>query len=159
MGSAEKEGRRLIFVVNGCTSEKTRAMVAFRLLKWAFDELEVSLLYKQNTVIGDVAVKEGSLEKVTVAFKGCVCHTLKGFSKEVSVNLEAVELVGPQPMGTLGGYLIVSSPDLPEARFPLYTTTAVAKPSWWQKIYRATESFLLKLFHQEDEQESKKNDR
>jgi D-alanyl-D-alanine carboxypeptidase (penicillin-binding protein 5/6) len=52
VGSAVKDGLRLIVVVNGTKSDKERADEATRLLDWGFSGFESRILFSENQVVG-----------------------------------------------------------------------------------------------------------
>ncbi|MCY1128336.1 D-alanyl-D-alanine carboxypeptidase [Frigidibacter sp. RF13] len=64
VGSAVKDGRRVVFVISGLTSEKERAEEAQRVVDWAFREFKQKTVAKQGQKITDAPVWVGSAKTV-----------------------------------------------------------------------------------------------
>ncbi|GLK67471.1 D-alanyl-D-alanine carboxypeptidase family protein [Hansschlegelia plantiphila] len=60
VGSVEREGRRLIIVLNGLESAKQRAQEARKLLDWGFDAFNRRELFSEGEVVAEARVFGGS---------------------------------------------------------------------------------------------------
>ena len=64
VGSAERGDRRLIVVLNGLESSKSRAQESLRLMDWGFNNFQLVDFYKKNEVIQEVDTWLGKEDKV-----------------------------------------------------------------------------------------------
>lgn len=60
LGSAERDGRRLVMVLAGSPDERTRDETARSLLEWGFDAFEQRLILPERTPIGEAQVQDGA---------------------------------------------------------------------------------------------------
>ncbi|MHA1554623.1 MAG: D-alanyl-D-alanine carboxypeptidase family protein [Alphaproteobacteria bacterium] len=72
VGSAQRDGRRLIVVINGAESAKQRAEEGRKLLEWGFRAFERVSLFARNEVIGEANVFGGAASGVGVVSRGGV---------------------------------------------------------------------------------------
>lgn len=66
VGTAQQNGRRLLFVINGCTSIKARAQDAKALVRWGFREFDTVTLASKGDVVRKVEVQNGEKRFVDV---------------------------------------------------------------------------------------------
>ncbi|WP_242447401.1 D-alanyl-D-alanine carboxypeptidase family protein [Aurantiacibacter aquimixticola] len=64
LGSAERGGRRLIEVIAGAPTDRSRDIAARALLEWGFDAFERKTLAEGETVVGKAAVQDGDRAEV-----------------------------------------------------------------------------------------------
>jgi D-alanyl-D-alanine carboxypeptidase (penicillin-binding protein 5/6) len=64
VGSAVRDGRRLIVALNGAPSEKARADDARRLLEWGFDNFQPRVLFAAGAAVADARVFGGETSTV-----------------------------------------------------------------------------------------------
>lgn len=67
LGSAERDGRRLMLVVGGASSEAVRAEASTRLLEWGYRNWDSRLLVAEGHTVGTVQVQDGDQRRLTVA--------------------------------------------------------------------------------------------
>ncbi|MBO6542102.1 MAG: D-alanyl-D-alanine carboxypeptidase [Alphaproteobacteria bacterium] len=122
VASGERNGRRLILVINGLNSEKERSEESERLLQWGFREFETYDLYAANAVVENAEVWQGTYDLVplVVAEEVKVIMT-RGARRDMKVS---VQYEGPIPApiqaGQQVGTLLISAPDTPSKSFPVY---------------------------------------
>ncbi len=72
VGSAEKDGRRLILVVNGLKSKNKRSEEARKILDWGFRSFRTYTLFEEVENVGDARVWGGESSSVALTPKGPV---------------------------------------------------------------------------------------
>lgn len=121
VASAEREGRRLVLVVNGLTSEQQRAEEAARLIEWGFRAFETATLFKAGEVVDRAAVWIGAEETVPLVLAQDLTLTLpRPAGKQVKVVAHYFAPVpAPVRRGQQIGVLEVSAEGMPEIERPL----------------------------------------
>ena len=66
VGSAEKGGRRLIIVLNGLDSSRSRAQESLRLMDWGFNNFELVNFFNKNDLVFEANTWLGKEEKVNL---------------------------------------------------------------------------------------------
>ncbi len=93
--SAERDGRRLILVVNGLGSVKERSEEATRLIGWGFREFDNYALFKPADVVEQAPVWQGSSDIVPLVFPDGLKITL---SRKARRNMKVmVKYTSPIP--------------------------------------------------------------
>jgi len=144
VASAERDDMRLISVVLGTRSEKTRADVSQSLLSYGFRFYESNKLYAAGENINQARVWKGELEQLGVGLLEDLYVTIpRGQYKsldavmEINKNIEAPVEKGQQ----LGMVRVLLNNDEILSR-PLVALQAVDKGSFWQR----TKDQIIKLF-------------
>jgi serine-type D-Ala-D-Ala carboxypeptidase (penicillin-binding protein 5/6) len=122
VASAERNGRRLILVTNGLTSERERAEESERLLQWGFREFQSYDLYAAGEVVENAEVWQGTYDLVPLVVAEDVKLILTRAARRdmnVSVNFEG-PIPAPIRAGQEIGTLTVTAPDTPTRSFPVY---------------------------------------
>lgn len=144
LGSAKRDGRRLIMVVAGMSSEKARRDEAERLMKWGFDEWEGRELVPAGASLGQVDVRKGAIPAVATEAGIAVRMTVpKGYSGGYrAVMRTRTPIAAPLTRGTLVADLVVTPDGLPPQTTPLIAATDVNEGGWWARartgFYRLT---------------------
>ncbi|MBL0767511.1 D-alanyl-D-alanine carboxypeptidase [Sphingopyxis sp. DHUNG17] len=145
LGSARRDGRRLIMVVAGMGSEKARRDEAERLMRWGFEEWEGRLVAPAGKVVGHLDVNGGTAPMVAVETPLPIRVTVpKGFSGGYRAVMR-----GRAPQSAPVGRrvkvadLVVTPTGLPPQITPLVATSGVeATDSLWSRsrtgLYRLT---------------------
>jgi len=146
LGSAERHGRRLIFVINGCASEAERAKSAFSLLSWGF-RLQPYSLFSKDVKIGSVSVVGGVRDQIGVmSLKDVVIACLPQGRKQVKVSFKSLNVKAPIEKGQKVGVLEISIPGLGVVERALVANEGMDKPSLWGRTIRDIWLFLESLF-------------
>jgi D-alanyl-D-alanine carboxypeptidase (penicillin-binding protein 5/6) len=66
VGSAERGDRRLIIVLNGLESSRSRAQESLRLMDWGFNNFELVDFYEKNEFVFEADTWLGKDEKVSL---------------------------------------------------------------------------------------------
>lgn len=144
LGSAKRNGRRLIMVVAGLNSEKARRDEAERLMKWGFDEWEGRELVPAGAILGRVDVRKGATPVVAAQVGNAVRMTVpKGYSGGYRAVMRTQSpIAAPVTRGTPVADLVVTPDGLPPQTTPLIAAADVAEGGWWARprtgFYRLT---------------------
>jgi D-alanyl-D-alanine carboxypeptidase (penicillin-binding protein 5/6) len=125
--SAVQDGRRLIVVINGLTSEAERASEARRLLDIGFHEFKTYALFKPGEVVGEAEVWAGELRTVPLSVRLPVNIMLRRTSRNgLHVKLRYNEpVLPPVARGQQLGSLLITAPGAPDMSIPVYAGAAV----------------------------------
>jgi len=121
VGSAEKNGRRLILVVNGLSSVKQRAQESERLLDWGFREFGNYGMFQAGELVMDAGVWLGSVPTVPLIIEKELTLTLaRKARRKMKVSVDIIEPVpAPITKGQRLGALVISGIDMPDIQIPL----------------------------------------
>jgi D-alanyl-D-alanine carboxypeptidase (penicillin-binding protein 5/6) len=135
VGSAVRDGFRVIVVVNGLKSAAQRAKDSEILLRWAFREFESPLLFRGGQTVCEVPVWLGQDDTVAVEPVSDVQMTLP---KGAFAHMRAeVVFAGPVPSPVRKGQhiadLCVHVPGQEDRKIPLVASAPVESASFWRK--------------------------
>jgi len=136
VGSATKNGRRLILVINGLKSPKERVKAARELMIWGFNEFRNVKVFPANTVAEEADTWGGAETKVPLVVKEDVVITIpRQKQKDIQVKL-VYEGPIPTPLqkGQEVGYISIASQGQEIKRFPLYAAKSVEKAGFFKRI-------------------------
>ncbi len=143
VGSAVRDGRRLIVVINGAKSEKERADEARKLLDWGFKAFRSVPLFAEGDIVAEANVYGGTSSTVGLKARAPV-EVLLPQSSEDKVRA-SVLYTGPVPApireGQEIGALSVRVGDETVMQTPLYAERAVERGS----IPRRAQDALVNL--------------
>lgn len=144
IGSAARDGRRVIMVLNGMDSMATRASESVPLIEWALRSFQNRTLFKGGTVIEQAEVVYGQSAQVGLTIEKDVLLTLplasaKGMTAEISYN---GPLVAPIAKGAEVGKLTVNVDGLKPMAFPLIAADNVAEQTFFQKTLSKIKIYL-----------------
>lgn len=129
VGSAVRNGQRVILVANGLTSEKERADEGARLIEIGFREFRRYQLFKPGDSVAEAEVFGGSDKTVALTVKAPVTITLQVDSRpgmKVAVHYNG-PLRAPIAQGQQVGTMSVTAPDFPGMTIPLYAAHDVSQ--------------------------------
>ncbi len=129
--SAQRGERRVIVVVNGCTSMHQRAEESERLLEWAFREWENVRLLAGADTVEQAPVWLGTQRSVPlVAGKDLVITMPHNWRKSAQIAVDYdTPVAAPVRSGTVLGTLKVSGKGVPEMEVPLLAGADVPRLS------------------------------
>ena len=142
--SAERDGRRLIIVVNGLDSVRERRTESQKLLDWGFREFDNYDLFAQGETVSAANVWLGAESKVDlVADKDILLTLPRSASRDMKVS---VVYEGPIPAPVAQGDQIatlkVEVPDQETIEFPLYAAHDVGRLGFVGRIGAAFKYLL-----------------
>ncbi len=127
-GSAKRDGRRLIVVINGLANKKERKEEARRLLEWGFRSFKQFKLFDQGQVVGDARVWGGDQFSVDLIGDGDVRVFLPKFSSKKKIKAWIVyqgPLKAPIAKGDKVAHLRIVSDGNAVNEIPLYAASDV----------------------------------
>jgi D-alanyl-D-alanine carboxypeptidase (penicillin-binding protein 5/6) len=146
VGSAVRDGQRLVLVINGTKSEKERAEEARKLMDWGFSAFERVHYFAPDQVIGDARVFGGDSGSVGLIARKPVDVLLpRGAPPDVKGRIvykgpvRAPVAIGQQ-IGTLQ---ITTGDDQPLREAPLYAANDVAVGNLQQRAWSSIRETVL----------------
>ena len=129
VASADRGGRRVIVVVNGCTSMHQRAEEAERLLEWSYREFENVTLFTAGDPVEQVKVWLGSQPTVPlVGGQDLVITMPRQWRNTAKIEVQYDQPVtAPVSRGATLGKLVVSGKGVPPMEAPLVAGADVAR--------------------------------
>jgi len=136
IGSAEREGRRLIVVVGGMKSRRDRAQEAERLLDFGFRKFRAVRLFSAGDTVGQARVWGGEEPSVKLVTKEDIL-TLLSEEEQATAEVQLVysgPLKAPIKAGTAIGMVRILSDGKLVYKAPVHTKNSVpATDSIWKK--------------------------
>lgn len=129
VGSAVRNGQRVILVANGLTSEKERADEGARLIEIGFREFRRYKLFKPGDAVVEADVFGGSDKAVPLTVTAPVAVTVQVDSRpgmKVAVHYNG-PLRAPVVQGQQVGTLSVTAPDFPGITVPVFAAHDVSQ--------------------------------
>jgi len=154
MGSAVRNGRRLVVVVNGLKSEAERADESARLLEWAFRSFENRILIKAGEAVEAAPVWLGAKATVPLVTEKDVYVTIPVLQSErdklkVTVSYDA-PLAAPIAKGAVMGTLKVEVSGLETHEFKLVAGEDVAELGLFARTVAKAKQFVFHRSSAED---------
>lgn len=143
-GTAVRDGHRIIMVLNGLPSLKSRAAESARVLEWAFREFQDVHLFKAGDNVADAQVWLGDAPSVPLSVTKDIVVTLPRASRKDLKIVAGFDAPLPAPIkkGQEVGALTVSAPGLPDVKLPLVTTADVGKIGMFGRMSKVMAHFL-----------------
>lgn len=142
VGSANKEGMRLIATVTGTDGKITRADEVHALLKYGFSSYESKLLFDGGKPAARMPVFKGARSNVSLAVERPLYVTVaKGREPELKTELDVPDsTMAPVQSGQPLGEVRVTLAGKDLMRAPLVAMNTIERGAWWQV---ALDSVLL----------------
>ncbi|HXP95343.1 MAG TPA: D-alanyl-D-alanine carboxypeptidase family protein [Telmatospirillum sp.] len=144
VGSAIREGRRVIVVLNGMTSIKMRAEESERLIEWSFREFDDYNLFKAGETVTDAEVWLGVAKTVPLTVAKDVLITLPRTARhdmKVTADFNG-PLPAPIKKGAEVGTLTVTAPGTQPVRIPLLAGDDVERLGFFGRFGAAVKRTL-----------------
>ncbi|WP_249110340.1 D-alanyl-D-alanine carboxypeptidase family protein [Neokomagataea anthophila] len=127
--SADRNGNRIIMVINGTSSSNERAHEGERLFAWAFANFENVTLFRRGQLVDQAPVWMGEHRTVSLVAPSDITMTLPlGWQQRSQVSVDyASPIMAPVVQGQSYGALVFSAPGMPDTRLPLEAGETVAK--------------------------------
>lgn len=146
VGSAARDGRRLIMVISGLTSLAERRKEAQRLLDWGFRQFKPVTAYAANDRVSRARVWGGAESWVDLVTRREVRILLSPAEQdrvEASVLYKG-PLIAPVAAGAQVGQLRITIDGRPISEFPIETAAPVdAVDSMWRKAFDSLKYMIL----------------
>jgi D-alanyl-D-alanine carboxypeptidase (penicillin-binding protein 5/6) len=129
VASCERGGRRIIVVVNGCTSMHQRAEEAEKLLEWAYREFENVTLFTAADTVEQVRVWLGTARTVPlVGGRDLVITMPRQWRNTAKIEVQyAQPVTAPVKTGDVLGKLVISGNGVPTMDVPLVAGADVGR--------------------------------
>ena len=145
VGSAKKNGRRIIMVINGLKTMKERSEEAQKLMLWGFRDFDNYTVLKKGVKVVNVPVWLGGDRFVAaVPDKDMVLTLKKGKQKEVKAKVFYEKPVSaPVKKGQKIGTLTVDIPDQVSKTVDLYAANDVKRLGYFGRLKELIKYFLF----------------
>jgi D-alanyl-D-alanine carboxypeptidase (penicillin-binding protein 5/6) len=139
LGTARRNGQRLVMLLAGVENGRLRARVARSYVEWGFSAFDRQRLFEPGAVIGKARVQNGSQRNVALKAGGPVAINLpRGTTAPLTATIRYEgPLRAPLTAGQEVAMLEVTAPGVAPARIPLYTADAVGTAGPIDRIINA----------------------
>lgn len=136
VGSAEQDGRRIIFVLSGLNNLEDRAQEAETIVNWAFRQFTMEKFATDGSEIGKAKVWNGKSRDVSLVLENDLNVMIPVLSS--SKPIFSIEYIGPikAPIkkGDKIAELLIKSEDLPETRHSLLAGNSVSRGGFFRTV-------------------------
>ena len=138
VGSVQRNGRRIVLVLNGLGSIKQRAEESQKLAEWAFREFDDYHVYKAGEVLGEVPVADGIALTVPMQTDKQIDLTLQRIAhNDMKTSVTHLDQVSaPVKKGQEIGKAVISVPGRQDMVVPLVAAADVEPLGFMGKIKR-----------------------
>ena len=143
--SAQREGRRLLLVVNGLNSSRERASEATRLLDWGFRTTKVYNLFKKGDSVGKADTWLGKEGKVPLIVDDNITLTMPRLARaKMKVKLVFNNPIpAPVSKGTVVGRILINAPGMEEMQVPVKTALDIEELGFFGRMNAAIKYLLF----------------
>jgi len=137
LGTAKRDGQRLVLVVAGVGRNAVRARSARALMEWGFTAFERKRLLGPGKSVGSARVQGGSLRAVDlVTDRAIFVNVPRGQAESTRVSIEYDgPLRAPFNAGDEVATLVIDVPNMESARVPLLAADAVSEAGLFTRIF------------------------
>ncbi|QDH16150.1 D-alanyl-D-alanine carboxypeptidase family protein [Swingsia samuiensis] len=127
--SSNRNGNRIIVVINGTSSSNERAHEGERLMAWAFANFENATLFRKGQVVDHAAVWMGTHKTVPLIAGTDITMTMPtGWQQRSHIAVDYPSpVMAPIAEGQECGAIVISSPGMADMRLPLQAGQSVGK--------------------------------
>ena len=136
LGSAERDGRRLVMVVAGSDRPNIRAQAARSFMEWGFTHFATRTLFPAKQQVARAKVQGGSAKSIKlVSNQALVASFANGSNPQIKLTLHyRGPLKAPIKPGAEVAELEVHIAGQQPFRTPLLAAESVAEANWWQRL-------------------------
>ncbi|MCZ6774790.1 MAG: D-alanyl-D-alanine carboxypeptidase [Proteobacteria bacterium] len=146
-GSAVRNGRRLIVVINGLDSAKARSREAEHLINFGFQEFKNYALFADGETVDEAPVWLGQADTVPVVLEAPLTVTLQRKARRgmrVAVKMER-QIPAPVKKGDRVATLVVTAPDAETIEKPLFAAQDVDRRALIGRVIAAIRHLVFGL--------------
>ncbi len=148
VGSAQRDGRRVIMVLNGMDSKKARSAEAVKLMRWAFRAFQTIKLFDDDEIVGEATVYGGEKSGVALKAEGPLSIFVPiGFRDRLKAD---IVFQGPIPAPVEAGQQVAMLQVKVNGKItqetPLYTAEDVGVGSISQRSVDALQELIVGFF-------------
>lgn len=139
LGTARRNGQRLVLVLAGVENGHLRARLARAYMEWGFTAFEHRRLFAPGQAVGEARVQNGDARSLALVGKGAVAVNLPlGSAGKLAATIRYEgPLRAPIASGQEIAVLEVTAPGTAPARIPLYAAEAVGVAGPFDRIINA----------------------
>lgn len=143
--SAQRDGQRLVTVVNGLPNARARGVEAERLLDWGFREFANYRLFAPGETVSEVPVWLGTDMHVPLIVEDEVAIVLRRTARpDMTVTLRTREpIAAPIEAGTPQGEVVIEAPGLETVTVPVVAGEAVGRLGSFGRLRAALEYLVF----------------
>jgi len=144
VGSAERGSRRLLLVLNGLETSRSRAQESLRLMDWGFNNFQLVDFYKQGEVVIEASTWLGKQEKVKLSSQQDISVSIpKTHLSDMKVEVLVEEPI-PTPISINDqvGLVQISYADK-KLQYPLLASENIEQKGFFSKITSALYYLVL----------------
>jgi serine-type D-Ala-D-Ala carboxypeptidase (penicillin-binding protein 5/6) len=147
VGSAERDGLRLIVVINGLKSEKERGEEGRRLLEWGFHGFETKMLFAEGQIVGEARLFGGEQMHVPLVGQDVIALMVpRGSNDRISAKVVYNgPVIAPVARGQPIGKLRVSRGDRVALEAPLIAAESVGRGGMARRALDAVGELVVGL--------------
>jgi len=136
LGSAVRDGRRLVMVLAGTDRPAVRARAARAYMEWGFTHFATRKLFPAGKPIARAEVQDGAVTSVPLVAASPVVLSLEhGTNPDISLTIRYKgPLKAPFRAGAEVAEMEISIAGQPPFRTPLVTGESVTRANWWQRL-------------------------
>jgi D-alanyl-D-alanine carboxypeptidase (penicillin-binding protein 5/6) len=144
VGSAEQNGRRIIFVVTGLPSMDARRTESERLANWAFRQFSVREVGEAGAQLAEAEVWMGAQSRVGLVLPEDLSVLIPANGEvEATVSYQG-PIAAPLTAGQNVAELVLTREGMPEMRLPLAAATDVPRGGFMPRVHTAMNVLLTK---------------
>lgn len=147
IGSAEKNNRRVIMVLNGLESNADRSAESQRLMKWALNSFENKKLLSKGQTVANAKVAMGKQEKVALLADEDVLATIKKNNKEqykINAGFKS-PLIAPIKKGDTVGTILIEINGRDDIKIPLIAAQDVEELGFFKKYFKKMKYHIMSV--------------
>ncbi len=136
LGTAMRDGHRLVMVVAASNNGRDRKIAARELIEWGFSQFEARPLFAAGAIVGTAEVQDGMQSKVALIAPAAIKATFPAGRQgpvKLTIHYEG-PLEAPIRQGERIAQLEIEVDGLPPSRVPLVTAAAVEKAGVWRRL-------------------------
>ena len=144
VGSAERGGRRLLLVLNGLETSRSRAQESLRLMDWGFNNFQLVDFYKQGEFVFEASTWLGKQEKVKLSSQQDISVSIpKTHISDMNVEVLVEEPI-PTPISINDqvGLVQISYADK-KLQYPLLASENIEQKGFFSRITSALYYLVL----------------
>lgn len=136
LGTAVRDGQRLVMVVAGSPSGRARNRAARNYMEWGFDAFHSQRLFDAGAILDQARVQRGSARRVDLRTdRPVIVNVPEALEEKIAVSIAYDgPLRAPLEDGQEVATLIVKVPGMVDARFPLMTAEPVGEAGFFSRI-------------------------
>ncbi len=137
--SAIKDGRRLIAVVNGLSTNRLAAQESEKLLKYGYSHFKINEIAKKAQVLGEAVVQNGEQSKLEIiTLEDIIINTERAKDIKITyrVNIKAPLIAPITKNAEVGKIEVIDEEQKLLKEFPAYAKSEIKKAGIFKKIGR-----------------------